>query len=104
MFSDKFYEIFQNSFFIAHFLANVPVKKQSYDYLNVIVSFSKVQRLTFQQNNMKTHTKKCLQLYEKNRLRHRCFPVNFVKFLRTPFLQNTSGQLKKIDSGTGVFL
>ena len=24
---------------------------------------------------------------------HRCFPVNFVKFLRTPFLQNTSGLL-----------
>ena len=23
-------------------------------------------------------------------LRHKCFPVNFVKFLRTPFLQNTS--------------
>ena len=29
----------------------------------------------------------------KKRLRHRCFPVNFVKFLRTPFLQNTSGRL-----------
>ena len=27
----------------------------------------------------------------KKRLWHRCFPVNFVKFLRTPFLQNTSG-------------
>ena len=27
------------------------------------------------------------------RLWHRCFPVNFAKFLRTPFLQNTSGQL-----------
>ena len=27
----------------------------------------------------------------KNRLWHSCFPVNFVKFLRTPFLQNTSG-------------
>ena len=27
----------------------------------------------------------------KNRLQHRCFPVNIVKFLRTPFLQNTSG-------------
>ena len=26
-------------------------------------------------------------------LRHRGFPVNFVKFLRTPFLQNTSGRL-----------
>ena len=30
---------------------------------------------------------------KKNRLWHRCFPVNFVKFLRTSFLQNTSGQL-----------
>ena len=29
----------------------------------------------------------------KKRLWHRCFPVNFVKFLRRPFLQNTSGQL-----------
>ena len=24
-------------------------------------------------------------------LGHMCFPVNFAKFLRTPFLQNTSG-------------
>ena len=24
---------------------------------------------------------------------HRCFPVNFAKFLRTPFLQNTSARL-----------
>ena len=24
---------------------------------------------------------------------HRCFTVNFAKFLRTPFLQNTSGRL-----------
>ena len=29
----------------------------------------------------------------KKRLWHRCFPVNFSKFLRTPFLRNTSGQL-----------
>ena len=29
----------------------------------------------------------------KRRLWHRCFPVNFAKFSRTPFLQNTSGQL-----------
>ena len=29
----------------------------------------------------------------KMRLWHRCFPVNFVKFLRTPFLQNTSRRL-----------
>ena len=29
----------------------------------------------------------------KKRLWHRCFPVNFKKFLRKPFLLNTSGQL-----------
>ena len=29
----------------------------------------------------------------KKRLRHRCFPVNFAKFLRTPFSQNTSRRL-----------
>ena len=27
----------------------------------------------------------------KKRLWHRCFPVNFAKFVKTPFLQNTSG-------------
>ena len=30
-------------------------------------------------------------ILSKKRLRYRCFPINFVKFLRTPFLQNTSG-------------
>ena len=34
-----------------------------------------------------------LQLYLKKRLWHRCFPVNFAKFLRTPFSQNTSEQM-----------
>ena len=29
----------------------------------------------------------------KKRHWHRCFPVNFVKFLTTPFLQNTSGRM-----------
>ena len=29
----------------------------------------------------------------KKRLWHRCFPVNFAKFLRKPFLQDTSGRL-----------
>ena len=28
----------------------------------------------------------------KKRLWHRCFPVNFARFLRTPFLQKTSGR------------
>ena len=30
---------------------------------------------------------------KKKRLWHRCFPVNFAKFLRTSFLQNTSERL-----------
>ena len=30
-----------------------------------------------------------LATLSKKRLWHRCFPVNFTKFLRTPFLQNT---------------
>ena len=30
---------------------------------------------------------------KKRRLCHRCFPMNFEKFLRTPFLESTSGQL-----------
>ena len=34
-----------------------------------------------------------LQLYQKKRLRHRYFPVNSAKFLRTPFFHDTSGQL-----------
>ena len=29
----------------------------------------------------------------KKRLWHRCFPVNFAKCLRTPFLQNITGRL-----------
>ena len=34
-----------------------------------------------------------LQLYEKKRLWHKCFPVNFTKCLKTPFLENNSGLL-----------
>ena len=30
----------------------------------------------------------------KKRLWEKCFPVNFAKFLRTPFLQNASVQLR----------
>ena len=37
--------------------------------------------------------KRCSATLLKKRLWHRYFPVNFVKFLRTPFLQNTSGRL-----------
>ena len=35
----------------------------------------------------------------KKRLQHRCFPVNFANFLRTPFSQNTSGRLLLVFGG-----
>ena len=31
----------------------------------------------------------------KKRLWHRCFPLNFAKFLKTPFLQNSPGQIAR---------
>ena len=34
----------------------------------------------------------------KKRLRHRCFPVNFAKFWRTLFWQNTSGRLLLVET------
>ena len=41
---------------------------------------------------MKTYTEAC-NFIKKERLRHRCFSVNFAKFSRTSFLQNTFGRL-----------
>ena len=37
----------------------------------------------------------CWNNFIKKTLQYRCFPVNFEKFLRTPFLQNTFGRLLK---------
>ena len=37
----------------------------------------------------------------KRRLWQRCFPVNFVKFLRAPLLKNTSGRLLLYDLKSG---
>ena len=36
------------------------------------------------------------------RLWHSCFPVNFEKFLRTPFLQNTSRRLLLNNEGFDI--
>ena len=48
--------------------------------------------LEISQNSQK-NTCATVSILLKKRLCHRCFPVNFVKFLRTSFLQNTSGRL-----------
>ena len=41
----------------------------------------------------KSFLKKLQAFLLKRKLWHRCFPKNFVKFLRIPFLKNTSGRL-----------
>ena len=51
---------------------------------NIIIS--RVQSVTFK-------TFRPAALLKKRPWYRYCFPVNFAKFLRTPFLQNTSGRL-----------
>ena len=66
------------------------------------------QMVKFRSSHRRCSTKKVLLIISQNllenscvgvsfllkkRLRHRCFPVNIMKFLKTPFLQNTSGWL-----------
>ena len=41
----------------------------------------------------KVHVPESFSTLLKMRLWRRCFPMNFAKFQRTPFLQNTSGRL-----------
>ena len=38
--------------------------------------------------------------FKKENLWYRCFTMNFAKFLRTPFSQNTSGRILLIDGHT----
>ena len=38
-------------------------------------------------------------ILSKKRSWHWCFPVNFAKFVRTPFLRNTSGRLLLVKQG-----
>ena len=47
------------------------------------------------------YEKRCFEKYHKIHRKtpaHRCFLMNFVKFLRTPFLQNTSGRLLLLET------
>ena len=55
------------------------------------ICFSK--SLAIQKSHQRCSVKKGLQTLLKKSLCHRCFPVNFAKFLRTPFLQKTSERL-----------
>ena len=52
--------------------------------------FNKKGFLKISQNSLENACARASFL-KKRRLWHKCFPVNFAKFLRIPFLQNTSG-------------
>ena len=45
-----------------------------------------------------------LQKKKRERLWHRCFPVNFVKISRTPFLQNTIGRRIELHQAKKIVL
>ena len=58
---------------------------------DVLRNFAKVIEKHLCQGLFMSGPKTCTII--KKRLWHRCFPGNLAKFLRTPFLQNTSGRL-----------
>ena len=58
--------------------------------------------LEISQNSQENICARDLKKNLKKNLWHRCFPVNFAKFLRTPFLQSTSGRLL-LEFGTYEF-
>ena len=53
--------------------------------------FNKKGFLKISQNSLENACAR-VSFLKKRRLWHKCFPVNFAKFLRIPFLQNTSGR------------
>ena len=75
---------------------NVPNKKVKWFAANIcrsshrMCSIKKLFLKILQIHNKKT----CVGVsFLIKKLQHRCFPVNFMKFVRTPFLQNNSWQM-----------
>ena len=59
----------------------------------VLRKFAKFTRNTCLESLFKYRCRPIPATLLKKRLWNKCFPVNFAKFLRTPFLQNTSRRL-----------
>ena len=64
---------------------NTAIRRQPLEVLN------KKGFLKISQNSLENACARASFL-KKRRLWHKCFPVNFAKFLGIPFLQNTSGR------------
>ena len=79
------------------FLILIPYNSHKKSISKYIHFRSSHQRCSVRKGVLRKFTKftgkhMCQSLYF-NKVAGLCFPVNFVKFLRTPFLQNTSGRL-----------
>ena len=105
MFSCEFCKIFKNPFFTEQLRMTAYVKRLLYLQKQPPEVFHKksvlrnLTKFTEKQLHQSLYFNKVSILIKvsgnllKKILWHRCFPVNFMKFLRTSFLQNTSGQL-----------
>ena len=94
-----FSKIFRNNCFEKHLrtIASIYNFKNLCNTLNASLSSYRNQSVRSALRNFAKFTRKNLCYFVatclKKRQVHRCFPLNFLKFLRTPFLQNTSGRL-----------
>ena len=89
MFFCEFFEVSTNIFFTEHLwaTASVHLKREYIEQQANDVYF--IKKIKGQQGQKEIFIK----WQKKRNLGQRCFPVNFAKFLRTPFLQNTSERL-----------
>ena len=79
----------------SHLRCSVRISQNSYENTSVrafFISFSVIPiNVLYEPEHIARSSNLQPATLLKKRLLQRCFPVNFAKFLRTPFLQNTSG-------------
>ena len=92
VFSCEFYEMSTNTF--SYRIS--PVVTSVCNFYTVYKNNFRDPMTTFFAEFFKTSRTQPATLLKKRHW-HRCFPVNFVKFLRIPFLQNTSGRRLRED-------
>ena len=100
-----FFKLILNGVFQNFISTNKQIFNISNKFTNIVIYRSSHRRFSVRKGALRNFAKvtgKCLcqSLYFnkvrpatllKQRLWHRCFPMKFAKFLRTPFLRNTSG-------------
>ena len=92
----KFCEIFKKTFFMKHLQSRLLFFLKNYRFLFLFSDENNIAKLAFDicgncSNRLWYRLETCNSFLKS--LQNRCFPMNFAKFLRNSFLQNTSGQL-----------